>query len=132
MKKRILSLMLKCIMAASLVLGVLLPLYASAVQNVADGDATILHTAEDTVVYGDANGDDEVNGKDVIILRKYMANYDYDTGTSTMGAYAGADANGDGEVNGKDVIMLPGLKSLSVPVRIPCAMVQRYFSMVKR
>lgn len=57
-------------------------------------------------VYGDANGDGEVNGKDVTRLLKYLANYDYDTDTSTVEISAGADATGDGEINGKDVTRL--------------------------
>ena len=58
------------------------------------------------VLYGDANGDGAINGKDVMVLRKYMANFDYDTGTSTVDISAGADANGDGIVNGKDVMIM--------------------------
>jgi len=50
-------------------------------------------------VYGDANGDGEVNGKDVIVLRRYLVGQDVEI-------FAGADANGDGEPNGKDVIIL--------------------------
>ena len=57
-------------------------------------------------VYGDADGNGLVNGKDVIKLRKYMANLDYDTGISTETVSAGADANGDGKINGQDVILL--------------------------
>ncbi len=57
-------------------------------------------------VYGDVTGDQEINGKDVILLRRYMANYDYGTGTSSVAVDAGADVNGDGNVNGKDVILL--------------------------
>ena len=57
-------------------------------------------------IYGDANGDGEVNGKDIIVLRKYIANLDPDTGISTQEVSRGADANGDGEINGKDIIVL--------------------------
>ena len=32
----------------------------------------------------DANGDGEINGKDVIILCNYLANFDYETGKSTV------------------------------------------------
>ncbi|MBE6696777.1 MAG: hypothetical protein E7587_10055, partial [Ruminococcaceae bacterium] len=35
-------------------------------------------------IYGDVNGDGEVGAADVLMLRKYMANYDYDTGSSTV------------------------------------------------
>ena len=50
-------------------------------------------------VYGDANGDGEVNGKDVIVLRKHLVD-------ASVEIFDGADANGDGEKNGKDVIIL--------------------------
>ena len=56
--------------------------------------------------YGDVNGDNLINGQDVVRLKKYLANYDYDTGTSTIEIFAGADANGDGTVNGQDVVRL--------------------------
>ena len=32
----------------------------------------------------DVNGDGQINGQDVVLLRRYMANYDYDTGKSTI------------------------------------------------
>ena len=57
-------------------------------------------------VYGDATGDGVVDGFDVIRLKKYLANYDYETGTSTVEIAAGADANGDGTIDGFDVIRL--------------------------
>ena len=57
-------------------------------------------------VYGDVNGDGNVDGFDVIRLKKYLANYDYETQTSTVDIQPGADANGDNEVNGFDVIRL--------------------------
>ncbi len=56
--------------------------------------------------YGDANGDGKIDGKDVILLKKYMANYVYETNTSTVDVELGADANGDGKIDGKDVILL--------------------------
>ena len=58
------------------------------------------------ICYGDVNGDGKVNGQDVVLLRRYMANYDYDTGESTVQVDLGADANGDGKVNGQDVVLL--------------------------
>ena len=57
-------------------------------------------------IYGDVNSDEIVDGRDVIKLRQYMANYNYDTGFSTVAVSAGADANGDGIINGLDVIKL--------------------------
>ena len=58
------------------------------------------------MVYGDATGDGIVNGKDVLLLRRYMANYNYDTNTSEIAVGAGGDANGDGIINGKDVLLM--------------------------
>lgn len=58
------------------------------------------------VVAGDATGDGQINGHDVLLLRKYMANLDYDTGVSSVEVYHGADVNGDGTVNGRDVLLL--------------------------
>ena len=58
------------------------------------------------IVYGDANGDGTVSSKDVTRLKKYLADYDDDTGTSTVVISPGADANGDGTVSSKDVTRL--------------------------
>ena len=58
------------------------------------------------IVWGDANGDGEVATKDVVLMRRYLANYDDETGTSTVNIALGADANGDGEVTTKDVVLL--------------------------
>ncbi len=57
-------------------------------------------------VYGDVTGDDVINGKDVIMIRKYIAAKDPITGESTVAVSDGADCNGDGVINGKDVILL--------------------------
>lgn len=69
--------------------------------TVADGSITVSDQ-----IYGDATGDGIVNGRDVLLLRRYMANYNYDTGSSSVAAYPGADANGDGVINGRDVLLL--------------------------
>lgn len=76
-----------------------------------DEEAVQLYMAEGNIqvidfVYGDATGDGVVDGFDVIRLKKYLANYDYDTNTSTVEIFAGADATGDGSVDGFDVIRL--------------------------
>ena len=57
-------------------------------------------------VYGDATDDGNVNGFDIIRLKKYLANYNDETGTSTVEIGLGADATGDGNVNGFDIIRL--------------------------
>jgi len=59
-----------------------------------------------TIVYGDANDDGSISSADVLVLRKYMANYDYSTGTSTVAVGPGADANGDGYVTAADVLLM--------------------------
>jgi hypothetical protein len=58
------------------------------------------------VIYGDVNDDGLVNLLDVLMLRKYLANRDLDTGESTVEIGMGADVDGDGAVNLIDVLML--------------------------
>jgi len=41
-----------------------------------------------------------------MILRKYFADLNDETGVSGVKLYYGADANGDGYVDGKDLILL--------------------------
>lgn len=57
-------------------------------------------------IYGDANGDGKVSSADIIMIKKYIANYDKATDTSTIDVFTGADANGDGKINSSDVILL--------------------------
>ena len=57
-------------------------------------------------LYGDANGDRAINTKDIILLRKYVADKDPVTGESGIVVDLGADANGDGTINTKDIILL--------------------------
>ena len=57
-------------------------------------------------VYGDSNGDQEIDMKDVVSLRKYITNFDYDTDTSSENVDFGADANGDAKIDMKDVVIL--------------------------
>ena len=54
-----------------------------------------------SVIYGDINGDGEVNTKDAVLLKKYLAGYE----ALTFDRVA-ADVNGDGEVNSKDAVRL--------------------------
>ena len=44
--------------------------------------------------------------KDVVLLRKYMAEFDYDSNNSTVAVAAGGDVNGDGIFDMKDVVLL--------------------------
>ena len=77
-----------------------------------NNDQAVTFQVEDGIVevvdfvYGDANGDGVVNGRDVLLLRKYMANYNFDSETSSVEVSKGADANGDGVINGRDVLLL--------------------------
>lgn len=57
-------------------------------------------------VLGDANGDSKVNSKDIITLKKYLANLDPTTNESTVTVFEGADFNADGKIDSKDIIAL--------------------------
>ena len=58
------------------------------------------------VTWGDANNDGKITSADIIRLKNYLANYDYDAGTSTYEVGPGADANGDGKITSADIIRL--------------------------
>lgn len=58
------------------------------------------------ILYGDVNGDGEVTPSDVVLLRRYFANYDSETNTSTITVAIGADVNGDGALTPSDVVLL--------------------------
>ena len=58
------------------------------------------------IIWGDANGDGEVDTKDITILKQYLANFDDTTGTSSVEVFPGADANGDGKIDTKDITIL--------------------------
>lgn len=64
------------------------------------------YEAVNNYICGDVTGDGIINGFDIIRLKKYLANYDDATETSSVDISLGADANGDGNVNGFDVIRL--------------------------
>ena len=53
------------------------------------------------VITGDANGDNEINSKDVTLLRRFLAG-----GWNVEINEEACDVNGDGEVNSKDVTIL--------------------------
>jgi hypothetical protein len=52
-----------------------------------------------TIEPGDADGDGEVDNKDVVLLKQYLAEWD-------VKIFPGADADGDGEPTNKDVVLL--------------------------
>ncbi len=53
-----------------------------------------------TPVYGDVNEDGKVNTKDILLMRKYVANWDVTVNELN------SDLNADGKINTKDVLML--------------------------
>lgn len=59
-----------------------------------------------TILYGDVNGDEKIDLNDVILLKLYLATYDYDTNTSLTSVTDGADVNGDGRIDLNDVVLL--------------------------
>lgn len=74
--------------------------------NYRDGKGAALQITLARTLYGDANGDGNVNGADAVRLLGYLANYDHANGSSTVEIAAGADCNGDGSIDGKDPIRL--------------------------
>ena len=104
--KVLFSVLFVALLCVCLVLATALPTSAEESYN---GDISI--PIEDlfdptAIMYGDVDGDGEVGASDVLMLRKYMANYDYDTNTSTVTVQAGADADGSGEIGASDVLLL--------------------------
>lgn len=72
-----------------------------------DGGCTVCGRVEKTTEAGDVNGDGKINAKDIVLLKKYIANYDYTTGSSTVTVdLVGADVNGDGKINAADIVKL--------------------------
>lgn len=73
-----------------------------------DDDGRILHFSyrEPVVSYGDASGDSVIDSRDLVLIRKFMANFDYDTNTSTVEVAGGADTNGDGGIDARDLVLL--------------------------
>lgn len=57
-------------------------------------------------IYGDVNGDKVINTRDIVLLRKYVADKDIVTGESDVEVSFGADVNADGEINTRDIVLL--------------------------
>ncbi len=57
-------------------------------------------------VRGDVNGDGILTPSDVVLLRRYFANFDSETETSAISIFPGADVNGDGKLTPSDVVLL--------------------------
>lgn len=81
--------------------------YAAGAVYTVDGNVTLYAQWEkDPVNWGDANGDGKISNLDVVRLKNYLANYDEDTGASTVRVFTAADANCDGSVSNQDVVRL--------------------------
>lgn len=72
------------------------------------GSVTVISTVDGTEISkdnsrtpGDVNGDGEINVKDVVVVRRYIAG-----GWNSTIDESSADVNGDGEVNVKDVVLI--------------------------
>ena len=61
---------------------------------------------ETEVLRGDANSDGAVNLKDLILLRRYFAYFDYSSGVSLVEISKSADMNGDGNIGLQDIGLL--------------------------
>lgn len=59
-----------------------------------------------SIILGDANADGEVNTRDVIAMRRYLADLDYATGESSLEIDMSADMDRDGEVRLYDLYLL--------------------------
>lgn len=66
----------------------------------------INYVLTDDILYGDVNGDGVLSPSDVVLLRRYFANYSSESETSTITVFPGADVNGDGELSPSDVVLL--------------------------
>ncbi len=71
------------------------------ITKLSEAGKFINETQESPIIYGDANSDGEVNSKDAVLIKKYLAGY---SGLSID--KEAADMNGDGEVNSKDAVRL--------------------------
>ena len=61
--------------------------------------ASIVITGAMDATYGDANGDGQVNAKDVVLIQRFLSGWSVEIAGN-------ADANADGKTNAKDVVLL--------------------------
>ena len=59
-----------------------------------------------TILCGDSNDDGSVDTRDLILLRQYLADFDFDLGSSSIKISEGADINDDGVIGLEDVYLL--------------------------
>ena len=73
-----------------------------------DDDGRVLRVSHGApiITYGDPTDDMIVDSRDLVLIRKFMANFDYDTNTSTVDVAGGADTNGDGVIDARDLVLL--------------------------
>ena len=57
-------------------------------------------------VYGDANGDGIIDLEDLVLLRKYLADIDGETGSTEIEIAKGADANEDHVIDSLDLLLI--------------------------
>ena len=57
-------------------------------------------------VLGDADGNDVVDARDLVVMRNFLANLDYDIGYSTVTIDMSADMDGNGYITGYDLFLL--------------------------
>ena len=68
--------------------------------------ACTVYASNAEVVPGDATGDGAVSVADLVLMRKYLANFDYDTGDSSIEISSEADINRDGKISISDICIL--------------------------
>lgn len=76
------------------------------VKVLVETDAPVEPDTPPHILYGDGNDDSLVDTKDLVLLRRYLANYNFDTGLSTVTIGDGGDANGDGAIDTKDLVLI--------------------------
>ena len=58
------------------------------------------------IISGDVDDNGTVDIRDLLRLRQYLANYNYDTGEATFEIGLGSDMNGDGKITSLDIVCL--------------------------
>ena len=57
-------------------------------------------SAKTAVLYGDINGDGDINNRDMALLQQYINGWDVEIDETA------ADVNGDGDINNRDLALL--------------------------